>query len=77
MVCEYCKGINSHDCRCPSCESPKSNHNCYECGENILFGEEYIVNDNGDYAHLECVDYVRDLARFLGYEIKEMKNEND
>lgn len=34
------------------------------------------MNDNGDYAHWECVDYGRDLANFLGYEIKEMDDEN-
>lgn len=77
MVCDYCKGINSHNCRCPDYELFKSNHYCLQCGENILLGEEYITNDNGEYAHLECVDYTRDLARFLGYEIKEMKNVDD
>ena len=34
------------------------------------------MNDNGDYAHWECVNYGRDLAKFLGYEIKEMDDEN-
>ena len=35
-------------------------------------GEEYIVNDYGEYVHYECVDYARKMAEFLGYDIKEM-----
>ena len=38
-------------------------------------GEEYIENACGEYAHWECVDYGRDLSRFLGYEIKTMEDE--
>ena len=76
MGCEYCGGIGFHDHRCPNYEPPKSNHNCSECGENILIGEEYIKNDNGDYAHWVCVDYAKDLAKFLGYEIKEMRGDD-
>lgn len=77
MACEYCLQIGGkHNYRCPNYKPQKSNHNCSECGENILVGEEYIVNDNGDYAHFECVDYARDLLKFLGYKIKEMEGEN-
>ena len=61
---------------CPNYISPSVNHYCSICDEGIYDGEEYIVNDNGDYAHWECVDYGRDLAKFLGYEIKEMDDEN-
>ena len=57
-------------------EPPKTSHYCSICQEGILNGEEYIENDYGEYAHLECVDYGRDLAKFLGYEIKEMDDEN-
>lgn len=52
-------------------------HYCSICNEEIFNGEEYIENDNGNYAHWECVDYGRDLARWLGYEIKIMNNEGD
>ena len=75
--CEYCHRIGGeHHRRCPNYESLKSNYNCSECGENILVGEEYIINDDGDCAHWECVDYAKDLAKFLGYDIKEMEDEN-
>ena len=58
--------------QCPDYEPPKADHYCSICDEGIYDGEEYIVNDNGDYAHWECVDYGRDLVKWLGYEIKVM-----
>lgn len=77
MSCEYCHGIGGrHDYRCPLAPESKFSHYCSICGEGIGDGEEYIENDVGDYAHWECVDYARDLAKFLGYDIKEMEDEN-
>ena len=61
--------------RCLLYESPRACRNVYICHEEILNGEEYIENDYGEYAHWECVDYGRDLAKFLGYAIKEMDDE--
>ena len=60
--------------RHPDYKPPKTNHYCSICNEGIQNGEEYIVNDNDEYAHWECVDYAKDLAKFLGYEIKEMED---
>ena len=54
---------------------PKTSHYCSICDEGIYDGEEYIENDVGEYAHWECVDYGRDLAKFLGYKIKTMEDE--
>lgn len=76
MPCEYCHQYIDHHPRCPLYELPKVSHYCSICGEGILNGEEYIENDYGEYAHLECVDYGRDLAKFLGYKINEMADEN-
>ena len=76
MACEYCLGIGGHhNTQCPYYEPTKSKHNCSICKENIFVGDEYIVNNKGDYAHWECVDYAINLAEFLGYEIKEMEDE--
>ena len=75
MPCEYCHQYISHHPRCPLYESSKASHNCSICQEGIYNGEEYIENDDGEYAHWECVDYGRDLAKFLGYVIKEMDDE--
>lgn len=76
MICDICGRINGHLSRCPEYEDEeiKPNHYCSICDEGIYGGEEYIENDYGDYAHWECVDYARDLAKFLGYEIKEMED---
>lgn len=75
MICEYCRQ-NLHHPHCPLAPEPKSKYCCSICGNGIFNGEEYIVNNNDDYAHWECVDYAKDLAKFLGYEIKEMEDEN-
>ena len=75
MPCEYCHCEGYHHPRCPLYEPQKASHYCAVCGEGIFNGEEYIKNDCGDFAHWECVDYGRDLAKFLGYEIKEMDSE--
>ena len=75
MPCKYCHQYGTHHPRCPLYESPKATHYCSICNEGIYGGEEYIVNDDGEYAHWECVDYGRDLAKFLGYEIKTMEEE--
>ena len=75
MPCKYCLRDYEHDPRCPLYKDKKSYHYCSICGDGILEGEEYIENDCGEYAHWECVDYGRDLSRFLGYEIKTMEDE--
>ena len=75
MPCGYCHQYISHHPRCPLYIPPKASHYCSICGEEIFNGEEYIVNDDGEYAHWDCVDYGRDLAKFLGYKVKEMNEE--
>ena len=75
MACIYCDRDGEHHYRCPLYEPPKASHYCSNCNEGIYEGEEYIENDCGEYAHWECVDYGRDLAKFLGYVIKEMDDE--
>ena len=73
-MCSICKQYPCHT-RCPNYIPPKASHCCSICNEGIYDGEEYIENDDGEYAHWECVDYGRDLAKFLGYAIKEMDDE--
>lgn len=60
--------------RCPRYIPPKTSHYCSICDEGIQNGEEYIINDSGEYVHWECVNYARDLAKFLGYDVKEMED---
>lgn len=75
MACEYCGYISGHAFRCPKYKSPSSSYSCAICNDGIQIGERYIVNDSGDYAHWECIDYAKDLAEFLGYEIKEIEED--
>ena len=72
-MCDICRSYPCN-CHCPNYMIPKVSHYCSICQEGIYNGEEYIENDCGEYAHWECVDYGRDLAKFLGYEIKEMED---
>lgn len=74
-MCDLCY---EHLCnpRCPNYIS-KSHIKCSICNSEIENGEEYIVNDDGEYAHWECIDVGRKLVEFLGYEIKEMGDTND
>ena len=73
-MCELCRHYPC-DYRCPNYEPPKTNKKCSVCDECICIGEQYIENDSGEYAHLDCVYYIKDLLRFLDYEIKEMTEE--
>ena len=73
-MCSICKQYPCHP-RCPNYIPPKASHCCYICNERIYGGEEYIENDDGEYVHWDCIDYGRDLAKFLGYEIKTMEEE--
>ena len=73
MPCEYCGRNGGHHYRCPLYEPPKASHYCSICQEGIYNGEEYIENDDGEYAHWECFTSMRDLLEFLGYEILTME----
>ena len=70
-----CAGCHKAYCPsgCPNYISEKCNYYCSICGNGIFDGEEYIKNDDGDYAHWECIDYKKDLADWLGCEIKIME----
>lgn len=75
-MCNYCL-MSKCPPGCPNYEPPKASYYCDVCGESIYDGDKYIINDNGEYAHWECVDYAIDLVKFLDYEIKTMRTNND
>ena len=75
MPCNYCLKDYGHNPRCPLYKENKSSHYCSVCGEGIIDGEEYIMNEDGEYRHWECFDGMRDLLEWLGYEIKTMEDE--
>ena len=63
--------------RCPNYILPKTTYYCSVCHEGIYNDEEYIKNDDAEYAHWECINYGRDLIKFLGYEIKTMEGNDE
>lgn len=75
MQCDVCGRIDGHMKGCPEFDFQKSSHYCSICKEGIYEGDEYIENDDGELAHWECVDYGKNLAKFLGYQIKIMEDE--
>lgn len=58
--CEYCGHESGHTPGCPNEESSESRHNCIICDENILIGDDFVKNHNGDYAHYDCVNYIKE-----------------
>ena len=63
-MCSIC-GQTPCVARCPNYIPPKAKHYCSICEEGILDGEEYIENDDGEYAHWECLDGKFSLADWL------------
>ena len=41
----------------------------------IQYGEEYIMNEDNECCHLDCFCGMKDLAEWLGYEIKIMEDD--
>lgn len=74
MACQHCHRDIGHHPRCPLYIPPKASHYCSTCGQGIYSGEEYIVNDEGEYRHYDCFYGARDLLDWLGYEIKTMED---
>ena len=75
MPCKYCLRYYEHDPRCPLYKENKSTHYCSICGNGIYNGEEFIRNNDCDYAHWECIDGKKDLAEWLNYEIGIMEED--
>lgn len=73
-MCRIC-GFSKCPSGCPNYEPPKACHYCSICEDGILEGEEYIVNEDGEYRHWDCFCGMRDLLEWLGYEIKTMEDE--
>ena len=75
MSCEFCLQIGGkHDFRCPNYSPRKAQHYCSSCGEGIINGEEYIVNQDLEYRHYGCFHGMRELLEWLGYEVKTMED---
>lgn len=63
--------------RCPDYSPTTTNHICSICKYGIYSGDNYVKNENGDLAHYECFDTVREALEFAGLSIKEMREDED
>lgn len=59
--------------RCPEYQEPFSNHYCSICGDGIVNGEEYVINQDNKYAHYECLSADKQTLEWCGCEVKEME----
>lgn len=73
-MCSICNHSRCHP-RCPNYIPQRAKYYCDICGEGIYEGEEYIMNDNDEYIHYDCVT-TRELVEFLGYEVQTMRGED-
>lgn len=72
-MCKVCMKDPCHP-RCPNYSSSKSKIYCSACGQKIETGEDFLENICGDTIHFECVQGIRGLLEFLGYQIKTMED---
>lgn len=75
MGCEFCGGIGSHNRRCPAYIPEKAKYQCVFCEEGIGYGQDYIENLSGEYAHWDCIYGARELAEWFNIEIQTMYDE--
>lgn len=73
MRCIYCGEYSGHKFGCPFYEPSKPKHYCSICDEGIRYGDEYVVNHDDEYAHLDCLYDNRNMAEFLGVKIGKME----
>lgn len=76
MMCNTCL---SNPCRpgCPNYEAPHAFHHCCICDDGIYDGEEYIINDAGEYRHIDCYQGMKELLSWLGHDIKTMEETDE
>lgn len=73
-MCRVC-GFDKCSSNCPNYIALKAQHYCSICGNGIYDGEEYIMNEDGEYRHFDCFYGLKELLSWLGYEVKIMEDE--
>lgn len=74
-MCEICKH-NPCLSQCPNYIPKTSNYICCLCGEPIYIYDQYVRNNHGEYIHRDCISNIDWLIKWLGFEIKEMEEED-
>lgn len=49
----------------------KNNHSCAICNKPIKDKDKFFANGQGEYIHFHCVEGLRQLLCWLGYNVKE------
>lgn len=73
-MCEICLSYPQCLPQCPNNTIIKSSHYCSFCGDGIKDDEEYIENIHGEYVHYDCIQGIKWLLEWLGYDIKNMED---
>ena len=60
---------------CPNYTPPKTNCICDICDQGIYSGEEYLENQDGEYAHLDCFRGQIHMIEWLGFKLKTMEED--
>lgn len=68
-ICDICRQTPCSP-RCPNYVETNKLEACSICKDWIVKGDKYIVNDDSMCAHLDCLENVTDLAKWLGYDVK-------
>lgn len=77
MGCEYCNRTIRHAGSCPLYSPMAVLPKCVICDDAIYIGERYLRNDDGEYAHVDCLWTTEELTKFLGYKVEEMEEDYD
>lgn len=75
-MCILC-GFERCPSSCPNYSPKNAKHYCTICGDGVYEGEEYLVNNNGEYRHYDCFYGTRELLTWLGYDVKVMEDEDE
>lgn len=69
----HCNCSHPINCgRCPDYSPADTKFICSICDYGIYQGDYYVENKNGEFAHYECLDSVREVLEFADLYIKEM-----
>ncbi len=74
MNCDICGKMIGHDYRCPNYVPKNGLRCCSYCNKEILDGDEYIENPDGEYRHYDCFHGIKELLEWLGHEILTMED---
>lgn len=73
-MCEICKH-NPCLSRCPNYIPKRTEHICCYCNDYIYIGDEFVMNENGEYIHRDCIPSIGWLITWVDLKAKVMEEE--